>query len=567
MLRRLLSLAFLAVGLWATPAGAAGLLPWGKVQYVDANGAPCVGCTVTFYIPSTTTPKDTWTDADETTLNTNPVVLDSLGTATIYGVGTYRQILKDATGVTLWDAITADPVSLNAGWGGLSTGSANAQAITVGNYSAADGQVVYWLAGFSNSGALTLNINATGAVNVVKDTSSGPTALGGGEVVVGNVVGAIYSTTTGQFHLITPVPVTSFDGSVFFNGYITPTILAADQDNWTPSGGFSSANTVRLSSNAAINITGLAGGASGRQVSFQNIGSFATTFVTNSTSSSAANRFLFSNSIVLNPNDSLTVQYDALSNGWREPSAPAPLYQPGFIYGCILSNNALDATNDIDITACSSRASSTIANINAIAMTKQLDADWAAGTNKGMRYSGAAITNTTYHVFEISNASGNGDYFAYTGVDPTAVLPSGYVNYRRIGSIVRTAGAIVAFIQNGNDFLWKSPPALSISNATPGTTANTGTLAVPVGITVRAKINAYFNVGGGCYFTALNQTDDAPATAGTPLYTLYDGANATGASFDVYTDTSAQMRYRCDANNPVRAAVVGWTDTRGQLAP
>lgn len=569
ILSRFICLAILLASAWQV--NAAGYLPNGKQQIVDANGAPCVGCKLYFYIPSTNVPKDTFIDADQTALNQNPVTLDSLGTATIYGVGTYRQILKDATGVTLWDQIVSDAVSLNAGWGGLSTGSANVQAITVGNYSGQDGQAVYWLAGFTNSSATTLNVSSNGATSIVRDSSSGPVALTGGEIVVGNVVGAIYSSATGQFHLITPTPIQSFDGAVFFNGYITPTILAADQNDWTPSGGFTTANTVRVSSNAAINITGLAGGTTGRQVSFQNIGSFPITFVTQSTSSAAANRFFFSNSIVLNANDSVTVQYDALSSGWRSPALPAALYAPGFIFGCTLSNNVADATNDIDFVACHTRAGSTAANIDTIAMTKRLDADWAAGTNQGMRYSGAAISNTTYHIFTISTATGQSDYFAYTGTDPTAVLPTGYVNYRRIGSIIRTGGAIKAFSQLGNSFLW-SIAAIDINNGTGSTVGTLITLTVPAGIQVDA-----FIVGGGTsgnqsiVFASPDESDQAPvAVTGTVSGNLSVGNAAAGASnvvphFPVRTNTVAQIRQRSSSAQAYYLFTRGYTDYRGTL--
>jgi len=56
------------------------------------------------YTPLTLVFKDTWTDADQGSLNTNPIVLDSRGQAIIYGVGAYRQILTDADGNTIWDA-------------------------------------------------------------------------------------------------------------------------------------------------------------------------------------------------------------------------------------------------------------------------------------------------------------------------------------------------------------------------------------------------------------------------------------------------------------------------------
>lgn len=89
---------------------AASLLPNGKQQFVDANGIPLAGGTVQFYVPGTTTPKDTWQDTGETILNTNPIVLDGSGQAIIYGEGVYRQVVKDVDGNLIWDQLTMGPL-------------------------------------------------------------------------------------------------------------------------------------------------------------------------------------------------------------------------------------------------------------------------------------------------------------------------------------------------------------------------------------------------------------------------------------------------------------------------
>jgi len=82
------------------------LLPNAKQQFVDLNGKPLVAGLVYFYQANTLIPKDTWQDSAQTVLNTNPVVLDSRGQATIYGSGNYRQVLTDARGNTIWDGDT-----------------------------------------------------------------------------------------------------------------------------------------------------------------------------------------------------------------------------------------------------------------------------------------------------------------------------------------------------------------------------------------------------------------------------------------------------------------------------
>lgn len=84
----------------------AALLPDAKQQYFDNVGNPLASGTVTYYTPGSTNKKTTWQNSTETTNNANPVVLDSAGRAVIYGQGSYRQVVKDSTGVTIWDAVT-----------------------------------------------------------------------------------------------------------------------------------------------------------------------------------------------------------------------------------------------------------------------------------------------------------------------------------------------------------------------------------------------------------------------------------------------------------------------------
>jgi hypothetical protein len=83
------------------------LLPNGKQQFTDNNGVPLNGGKVYFYIPNTTTFKNTYQDEAQTILNTNPVVLDSSGRASIWGTGDYRQQVYDSNGNLIWDQTTS----------------------------------------------------------------------------------------------------------------------------------------------------------------------------------------------------------------------------------------------------------------------------------------------------------------------------------------------------------------------------------------------------------------------------------------------------------------------------
>lgn len=87
------------------------ILPNGKCQFIDQNGAPLASGTVGFYAPGTLNPLVTYQDQAGTIPNTNPVALDSRGQAIIWGSGTFRQIVQDANSVTIWDQIVSSSAS------------------------------------------------------------------------------------------------------------------------------------------------------------------------------------------------------------------------------------------------------------------------------------------------------------------------------------------------------------------------------------------------------------------------------------------------------------------------
>lgn len=254
-------------------ANAATLLPNGQQHFVDTNGAPLAGGCVSFFVPGTNTPKDTWQDSAGTTLNTNPVALDSSGNAVIYGVGTYRQLVKAAPcgslGVTVWDQLTSDTSSSVTIYAGASSGTPNAVTVSAPGFSGADGQIVNYISTSTNTGGATINVSGFGATGIVRDSATGPGALTGGELVATNAVSLIYDATAGTFHVLSPVTWPNTSGVpvgtvIAVAGYSAPTNFAFAYgqavSRTTFSGLFAAltlAQTGSLSSGSPI-ITGLA---------------------------------------------------------------------------------------------------------------------------------------------------------------------------------------------------------------------------------------------------------------------------------------------------------------------
>lgn len=108
----------------------------------------------------------------------------------------------------------------------------------------------------------------------------------------------------------------TFIASLKLTGDISPAQITAQQDDYAPPS-FSTASVVRVSSNAARSITGLAGGAEGRVVLIFNVGSFTITLEDEHSSSTAANRFALNADLSLTADTGALLYYDATSSRWR----------------------------------------------------------------------------------------------------------------------------------------------------------------------------------------------------------------------------------------------------------
>jgi hypothetical protein len=106
------------------------------------------------------------------------------------------------------------------------------------------------------------------------------------------------------------------DSAWGLKGDLTPSQITADQNNYDPTS-LASASVLRLATDAARTITGLAGGADGRVIVIHNVGSFGITLADESASSTAANRFALPAAITIAPDGSVTLQYDSTSSRWR----------------------------------------------------------------------------------------------------------------------------------------------------------------------------------------------------------------------------------------------------------
>lgn len=245
----------------------------------------------------------------------------------------------------------------------------------------------------------------------------------------------------------------------------------------------------------------------------------------------------------------------------------------GYLFGLTTSNNALDAVNDIDVAAgVAADSTNSVTMKLTSALTKQLDATWSVGTNAGGRDPSNALANGWWHIFLIMR-SDTGVVDVLFSTSPTSpTLPTNYNYKRRIGSFYRVGGAIKAYFQYGNQFNWDVPVS-DVSTSSPGTSAVTATMTVPTGIVVNAILSAGMNTGSlvpspFLLITSLSQTNTIPSST---AFSVAGPSNSTGsmsgsAIVNVFTNTSAQIRYRMSTNIALFINTNGWIDDRGQSA-
>ncbi len=448
------------------------------VQYCDEDGVPYAGGFLYFYITGTSTPLNTYSDADlnSTHANANPITLDSAGRAgTIWLEAlAYKVVLKDASANTIW---TMDPVY-------------TADYATFGKFQTYAGNPNGNVAGTAGSGAVP--------ASVCWDRSN-------------NILYVCTTTGIAAAAVWTNVAAT-FSGAVLFTGVITPTQLVADTNNWAPTS-FSTAYHVRANASTAINLTGLAGGAAGREVQISNIGSNNITFLGNNASSTASNQFAFPRPVVLRPSDSLILSYDGTSSLWRIKT-PLVAQPPAASF----KNLKIQAAADTTLAVTADSLTLETANGEAFrAMTVSLSIAITTSGANGLD-TGAEASNTWYAIWCIYNPVTNttAGLLSVSSTLGTITLPAGYTFGARVGWVRNdNSSNFLRFLQYGR-----------VVQFTVGTTPS----VAPIIVSSAGGAAGTYSVTSPTLTTA-SVTSFAPTTTAFRInlnvYSNYKGANAT----------------------------------------
>lgn len=245
----------------------------------------------------------------------------------------------------------------------------------------------------------------------------------------------------------------------------------------------------------------------------------------------------------------------------------------GNVYGMQYSNSVVDPTNDITVSAGSCISDDATAPVLMAIPTggiiKRLDAAWAVGTNQGGRDTGA-ISDNWWHIWVIKDITNNITDWLFSLSVSAPTMPANYTHKRLIGSVLRTAGALIAFTMIDDIVMY----AAGVVNraSTSGTANLLVTLTTPLGRKLKPIIT--FSVGTNTNGAVTNEVGNGDsATADYVVQTV--GSSVVGASADAtvphtffHTNTSQQIRFSATigagtlSGNGIRTQ--GFVENRGR---
>ncbi|UFS77229.1 hypothetical protein LPB73_07585 [Tardiphaga sp. 37S4] len=206
-------------------------------------------------------------------------------------------VLTNATGTA--PGLTAGNVTTNANLTGEVTSVGNATTVT-------NASVI----------AKVLTAFSAGAGTV----SSSDSILTAFQKVVGNI--ALKANSANPVF----TGVEDSQGTLKLSSFVTSTQVTANQNDYTATDGSNTCSTkltLRLSSNATRNITGLScGQAEGDLKVIHNVGAQSIILTNQDAGSAAANRFLLGGDMTLALDTSVTLRYDGVASRWRAITTP-----------------------------------------------------------------------------------------------------------------------------------------------------------------------------------------------------------------------------------------------------
>ncbi len=284
-------------------------------------------------------------------------------------------------------------------------------------------------------------------------------------------------------------------------------------------------------------------------------------------------------------NYTLDDQYESVilqCNGatWRvlaeKRSAQTLTLPRGYFSGGTIANNSTDSDHDIDVAALECRGEDDDEDIVLSAITKQIDASWAAGTNQGGLSSSLTLSADTWYHLHAINVAGSSDVgFDTSFTAANLIADHSATAYQYINSVLTDASSnIIAFHQWFDTMFWDA--AITDFQSTTSTAGTNRTISVPPDLNVEAIFNFHIDgVQTSPSFTNFYPPDigtkAGPSVTANPGYMIGFSNNAStteapGAQIRCVTNTSRQVFEHSNVVRNFELHTFGWRILRGRLS-
>jgi hypothetical protein len=219
-----------------------------------------------------------------------------------------------------------------------------------------------------------------------------------------------------------------------------------------------------------------------------------------------------------------------------------------------IANNSTDSEHDIDFSAGNAQADDGSVVFRVGALTKQIDAVWAAGTNQGGLDTGTVANDTTYHCYAIYNPTTLASDFILTATYGSPTMPSGYTKKKWVMAVLTDGSAnIIPFKQDGK-FIQGGLQCYN-STVVPASYTDLTIQGIPTGIRVAVNLDIFFLDNAG---NSIDFRDKETLFEYTPISA---SANVTYRNrITMYTNTSAEIEHKGSAT-PATTYIIqsqGW---------